>query len=288
MESKTNYTVVGLAVLILAAGLIIIGLWLSIGFDRKSYHRYIVFIDESVGGLSTESPVNYNGVRVGSVTDISLCRFDPQKIKVVIKVEDGTPVTTNTYATLITKGITGTTYLGLSTDSASFIPIQKTPGQPYPVIPYKPSFLNRLQNEVMDISDGFERLLSRENTQNLKKALINLEKISTAFANNERNINEALEQFPKAVREFQGSAHKFSAMSDEMTKAGEEVSETMVSAKATLDKLQQQAIPEVMLLIRRIDSIAANLQKVSAQMRTNPAVIIRGSTPPKPGPGERK
>ncbi|MFW2561426.1 MCE family protein, partial [Legionella sp. S2E2] len=33
MEAKTNYTIVGLAVLILLGGLIEAGLWLSVGFD---------------------------------------------------------------------------------------------------------------------------------------------------------------------------------------------------------------------------------------------------------------
>ena len=61
----------------------------------------------------------------------------------------------------------------------------------------------------------------------------------------------------------------------------------MDSGKITLDKLKQQTIPEIMFLLQRLDSIAANLEKVSKQMRENPAVLIRGKMPPKPGPGEK-
>lgn len=287
MESKTNYTAVGLTVLILAAGLITAALWLSVGFDRKTYHYYTVYLHESVGGLSAQSPVEYNGVRVGQVTSIELSRFDPKKVKATIKVEQGTPITSSTYATLVTQGITGATYLGLAAESSSFVPLQKIPGEPYPVIPSKPSFLHRLEKDISDISSRFERLLSRENTRNLSQMLMHLEKISAAFAKNENNIDQMLEGLPKAVNEFKVSAKQFRLMSEEMADAGKSVAGTMDSGKITLDKLKQQTIPEIMFLLQRLDSIAANLEKVSKQMRENPAVLIRGKMPPKPGPGEK-
>lgn len=71
-----------------------------------------------------------------------------------------------------------------------------------------------------------------------------------------------------------------------MGSAGKNVSITMQAGKNTIDKLSQQTIPPMVLLIQRLDAIASNLEKVSAQMRQNPSVIIRGNTPPKPGPGE--
>ncbi len=71
-----------------------------------------------------------------------------------------------------------------------------------------------------------------------------------------------------------------------MAAAGQHVSVTMEAGKNTINKLSQQTLPPIVLLMQRLDLIAANLEKVSAQMRQNPAVVIRGSTPPKPGPGE--
>ena len=96
-----------------------------------------------------------------------------------------------------------------------------------------------------------------------------------------------LEGLPKAVNEFKVSAKQFRLMSEEMADAGKSVAGTMDSGKITLDKLKQQTIPEIMFLLQRLDSIAANLEKVSKQMRENPAVLIRGKMPPKPGPGEK-
>ena len=71
-----------------------------------------------------------------------------------------------------------------------------------------------------------------------------------------------------------------------MTNAGNKVSSAMDAGKTTINQISQQALPPTLTLIRRLDTIAANLEKVSSQMRQNPAVVIRGTTPPKPGPGE--
>ena len=75
-------------------------------------------------------------------------------------------------------------------------------------------------------------------------------------------------------------------MSLDMSLASKQVSATMQAGKNTADKLSQQAIPPGVLLLQRLDLIAANLEKVSNQMRQNPAVVIRGNAPPKSGPGE--
>ena len=148
MESKTNYTVVGVMVLFLILGLITAALWLSFGFDNKKYDIYTVYADEAVSGLSDDSVVKYNGVKVGLVDKIELNDIDPEEVKKQLKIVEGTPITIGTRATLINQGITGTTYLGLSSNSSTLLPLEKTPGDPYPVIPYKRSFLGRFSRFV--------------------------------------------------------------------------------------------------------------------------------------------
>ncbi len=286
MESKTNYTLVGLVVLILVAGLLSAGLWLSVGFDRKKYDIYTVYVREAVSGLSDDSIVKYNGVRVGVVNKIELNQFDPQQVKIQLKIEEGTPITTSTRATLISQGITGTTYLGLSATSPSLFPLQKTPGEPYPVIPYTPSFFSQLEKNLNDVSVGIKRVFDKDNAQSLKKALANLQKVTDVVAENKQSLDQSLKDIPLLLKSLKIGVNKFNTMADSMSSAGQSVSSTMQAGKNTIDKLSQQTIPPVVLLIQRLDSIAANLEKVSAQMRQNPAVVIRGSAPPKSGPGE--
>ncbi len=286
MESKSNYTFVGLAVLILSTCLLSAGLWLSVGFDRKEYNNYIVYMDEPVSGLSDESAVKYNGVRVGYISDIELSPTNPQRVRLLLKIEQGMPITVDTKATLISQGITGTTYLGLTATSASLKPLSKTPEDPYPVIPYKPSFYYMLEKNVNRLSEQFNQVFTKENTENIKKTIAHLESITAVIDKNDTAINQTLRDFPKLLDAIEYSTKRFNTMATDVSVAGSQFTKTMKAGKNSIDQISQQTIPEAVTLLRRLNNIAANLEMVSHEMRQNPAVIVRGSQPLKPGPGE--
>jgi phospholipid/cholesterol/gamma-HCH transport system substrate-binding protein len=286
LESKTNYRVVGIVVLLLATGLLTAALWLSVGFDTQNYNTYTVYATEAVSGLSDDSIVKYNGVKVGVVEKIELNQFDPQQVKITLRINENTPITMSTHATLINQGITGTTYLGLSATSPSPFPLQKTPGEPYPVIPYKLSFLSQLEKNISDVSKSLKRVFDKENARALKNTLNNLQSVTDTIAQNNKNLNKSLQDLPALIEHLKVSVDKFGIMSGHMATAGKQVTSTMQAGKSSINKISQQTLPPIIILLNRLDLIAANLEKVSAQMRQNPAVVIRGTTPPKSGPGE--
>lgn len=307
MEAKTNYTVVGLVVLILTGALIATGLWLSVGFDQKQYKLYAVYIHEAVSGLSEESPVKFNGVKVGMVRKIELNQTDPQQVRLLLGIEEGTPITTSTTATLMSQGITGTSYVGLSASSSELTPLLKAADEPYPVIPAKPSLFTQLDSALKDVSENvnkvsleIRRIFDNENAMYVKKTLANMEIFTDVIAQNSKNINQSLqsadiflknlssvsEDLPEIAHELKLGVKKLNGLAATISTAGEKVSSTMEAGKTAIDKISQQTIPPTVTLLRRLDLIAANIEKVSAQMRQNPAVVIRGTTPPQPGPGE--
>ncbi|HAT7071304.1 TPA: MCE family protein [Legionella pneumophila] len=307
MESKTNYTIVGLIVLILTAGLLSAGLWLSVGFNQKEYTSYTVYLKESVSGLSVESPVKFNGVQVGYVKEIKLNKNDPRQVELLLNIEKSTPITTSTSATLITQGITGVTYVGLSAGSSELTPLRKMPGEPYPVIPSKPSLLNQLDavlKEVAEnvgaVSEKAQLIFNEENADNVRKSLANIERITEIIADKGQTIDSSLnnidvfvanmakasKQFPQLIKDLKTGISKFKSLADNMSAAGNDVSKTMIAGKNTINQISQQAIPPAVILLRRLNAISANLEKVSNEMRQNPSVIIRGTKAPKLGPGE--
>lgn len=307
MEAKTNYTMVGLTVLILTAALLAAALWLSVGFDQKKYTVYAVYIHEAVSGLSEESPVKYNGVQVGYVRKIELNRLDPQQVKILLDIEDGTPITTSTTATLISQGITGTTYVGLSATSSDLTPLKKIPKEPYPIIPARPSLFNQLDSVLKEVSENINsvsveirRIFDKKNAESLHNTLINLEKFTGVLADNKQHIDRTLEntdimvgniakvskELPRLSQDLKISIAHITRMADSISNAGNRVSVAMDSGKSTMDKISQQTIPPAIILLRRLNTIAANLEEVSNQMRQNPSVLIRGTKPLKPGPGE--
>lgn len=304
MEAKTNYTLVGLAVILLTLALLTSALWLSVGFDQKKYRIYMVNIHEAVSGLSEESPVKFNGVQVGSVLKIQLNRTDPQEVKILLNIVDGTPITTSTTATLISQGITGNSYVGLSATSSDLTPLKARPNEAYPSIPARPSLFNQLDRVLKDVSENvndvslrLKHIFDDNNAENLKKSLANLQTFTSVLSDNSNSINQSLKnsdimlrhladvskELPAMTRDLKESITQLTA---EVSKAGNSVTEAMEAGKITLDKISRQAIPPSITLLQKLNQIATNLETVSVELRQNPSVILRGTTPPIPGPGE--
>ncbi len=307
METKANYTIVGGVIVVLFGALLSAGLWLSVGFNQKEYSSYTVYLTESVAGLNEQSPVKYNGVQVGVVKKIQLNTNDPRQVELTLSIESSIPITTSTTATLISQGITGVTYVGLAAASSDLSPLQRMAGEPYPVIPAKPSLFNQLDTIIKEVaenvnkvSDQTQRFFNEENALYITRSLANLEEFTAVIAGNKGSINNSLKSadiflanmatvskdFPNILNELKTGVHRFNSLASDMSTASKNVTGAMVSGKNAANKISEETLPPAIILLRHLNTISANLEKVSNEMRQNPSVIVRGTKPPKPGPGE--
>ena len=88
MAKQANRMMIGgfvvLAVIIMAASLVVFG---SGKFFKKT-NKYVLYFDEPVNGLTVGSPVLFQGVPVGSVTNITLqADFVTMKTQIPILIE---------------------------------------------------------------------------------------------------------------------------------------------------------------------------------------------------------
>lgn len=211
MESRVNYGLVGLFVLLLGIALVVFPLWLSSGLNRARYNFYTVYMNESVDGLSPNAPVKYNGVNVGNVADISLDSKNTQLVKLELKIKDNTPITTNTTATLRSQGVTGVAYIGLNGGVIQGAePLKALPGQDYPVIPSTPSTMVRIDAAVTQLLGNINKLSSQlssafnpENELLLKQTL--------------RNFNQlGGQRLPETLTQFQGVLNNLEGITQEV------------------------------------------------------------------------
>jgi phospholipid/cholesterol/gamma-HCH transport system substrate-binding protein len=144
MEPKVNYLLAGSFVVVL--GLIALGLvvWLGKADYRGVYNRYETYMRQSVSGLSVNSTVKYRGVDVGRVKDISLNPKNTEEVRLTLDILQGTPIKTDTVATLQTQGLTGLATLNLEGGSREAPSLVIEPGQEYPIIQSRPSLFFRL------------------------------------------------------------------------------------------------------------------------------------------------
>jgi phospholipid/cholesterol/gamma-HCH transport system substrate-binding protein len=78
METKANYVLIGaFTIIIAAARLLLFGLWAAKYSSERTWQEYQVVFREAVTGLTVGSPVQYNGIAVGSITKLSLAPQRP-------------------------------------------------------------------------------------------------------------------------------------------------------------------------------------------------------------------
>lgn len=107
---KNNVQSVRLGVFIFISSGILISLIIFFAADQvfeKTDTYYIAYQNVSVSGLEVGSPVEYLGIGIGSISDISIDPEDINSIIVELSVEPGTPIKNDTRADIVSMGITG-------------------------------------------------------------------------------------------------------------------------------------------------------------------------------------
>lgn len=273
MEERINYTIVGAFVVILTIALLGIGYWLSNARYNTAHTDYVVYMKEAVAGLNVMAPVKYNGVSVGFVKAMQIDNSNPQFVKLILSIQEGTPITQSTVASLLPQGITGMTYVGLKNTKRNAPLLKRKPGEHYPVIPSEPSLfvyfgdaLLSAANNLNNMSQRIDKLVN-EKTINSTTLLLN-------------NAALASEQLPALVEKMRKTLDTVNIMSTQLGTAGSK-------ADVALQNVSQQAFPVAVRTLQNLEQVSQNLQKITSDVQRNPSVILRGKQH-RLGPGERE
>ncbi|OQW93147.1 MAG: hypothetical protein BWK79_12665, partial [Beggiatoa sp. IS2] len=156
MDNKVSYALVGLFVIILGSTLIASTLWLVTSREQKVYDTYQAYMKESVSGLNKNAPVKYRGVEVGQVRDISLVPERPEEVRLLLNIEQGTPIKQDSLATLVTQGLTGLAYVEITGGSRDAPYLEREEGRIYREIKTKPSLLVRIDSAISLLLQKFQ------------------------------------------------------------------------------------------------------------------------------------
>jgi phospholipid/cholesterol/gamma-HCH transport system substrate-binding protein len=308
MESKVNFAIVGAFVLLFGAALVGGTLWLSSGEAyRQSYETYLVYMSESVAGLSPDATVSYRGVQVGRVRKIELAPNNGELVRLTLDIVKGTPIKQDTIAVLRTQGLTGIAHVELSGGSPSSAPLTAKPGEPFPVIPSGPSLLTRLDTAVTELLDNLNKsssslnaVLDADNRKAVAQTLANLETVTRTLAQRSQSIDTALsstasamgnvaklsDQLSGLVERVQASADRFDRMSARVSQASSDVAATVRGAGSDVHRFADETLPETRALVAELRGLSVSLRRFSDELEKNPALLVQGRPPAKPGPGE--
>lgn len=274
METNVNYTIVGVFVITLIMAFTLSVIWLSSGFKMKSKETYLVYMSESVAGLSVDSTVEFNGVNVGSVKAIAIDPNNPQRVRLELSIQPSTPITEGTLATLNTRGVTGMTYIALKDDGNNLRPLVRQHGYQYPVIRTAPSIFTRLDTamsqlsvSLLDITKTFQKVFNEENQQALSKILANLQDITDSLAANDKKLEKIIANTAAASEQFQP---------------------LLKSSVSSMRAIETQTLPATYRILQNLTTMSRSLADLSLQLQENPSILVRGSYPAKLAPGESK
>jgi phospholipid/cholesterol/gamma-HCH transport system substrate-binding protein len=273
-------------------------IWLGMSRFFEQGQFYVTYFNESVQGLDRDSPVKYRGVSVGRVQSISVAP-DGKLIQVVMKIESGQKLESDTVAQLKAVGITGSMFIEL--DRRKKGELDRTPPlnfpSEYPIVASKPSDITMLLQGIDDfmtqvksldlkgisekvkltldstnqmIADADIRKMAARLAAVIDKAGASMTRFENTLASVERlatgreqDISIAIQQFRSSLEQANGLLGKSAAL--------------VGGTSTTLAVMRPQLLATAQNLERASENLSQLMEILSAQ----PAQLLLGK-PPQP------
>jgi len=242
LETKANYVLIGAFTIVVGIGLLLFGLWAAKYSSERSWQQYQVVFREAVTGLSVGSPVQYNGIAVGSITKLSLAPNDPSQVIAQIRLDSNTPVKTDTTAKLAITSLTGPAIIQLSGGSPSSQKLTEVDQRDAPVIRTSPSALQNITDTANRIVEKMDLVLSDKNVAAISATLDNLQKISGDISDREAGVQALLVSARDAARNLDT---------------------TLTTANGTLTDLDRNVVQQLPQTLAKLDTALAKLDSAA-------------------------
>lgn len=297
-KGDRNFTV-GLFVSVAITAFVLFVLWLTGRSGAEEMTRYTLMFHRDVSGLAVGGPVKYMGMNIGSVIHMDLDTAQGVRVQVDIEILASTPVDSGTYASLALQGITGVAVVNLASEPGSHSPLPKPPRGRYPEIPVRDIGFAALMASAPEIMSKLDHLLTQanellggENRAALSNALRNVDALSAALAGSSDTLAALPQEMNNTLGEIQstvkGLHEVVGQLQPDLGAAVANVnrsSETLAALTARLDSLLERhegdisrfledGLGEAPALLREVRRSLRELEKLMAELRTNPSQLI--------------
>ena len=209
MEIRASYMIVGTVVLALIAGLAAFSAWLVKSDIDQLATEYAIYFEGSVTGLQEESQVQYRGIPVGTIVEIGIDPDNVERVRAIVEIDENTPITKDTIATLEMQGITGIAYVQLLGGTRDSAPLVIDNDDELPVIAARRSALEQvfestpeLLAQAVDVADRLATFLNDDNLESLASTLANVEKLSGSFAGGSGDFGDVMTGMTETLGEI--------------------------------------------------------------------------------------
>jgi phospholipid/cholesterol/gamma-HCH transport system substrate-binding protein len=286
MEKNSHYFIVGLFVSVSFFALIIFVVWLTGTHDGRSFDKYTVYFRDPVSGLQNGANVQYRGINVGKVRDIRLSETQSELIKVDIEIDESTPITRDTDASLATLGITGLAFINLTTPDGKTTEAVRIKGERYPVIEGKGTQLSKLFQDIPDISkqilDMTKKLnaaMNEKNMANLEATIANIQQMSQSLRDllndeNVANISTSIRNFSEASENIDDISRKFEDTATHIDETARNLNDVITRNKGNIDRFTGDGLTQITEMTRETKDMARTVRRLADRLEKNPSQLL--------------
>ena len=127
---------------------------------------------------------------------------------------------------------------------------------------------------MQQLTDLLHTVLDEKTVESLKRSVDDLRKITDVLATNSQRLDVMI-----------SSAERTTVNAERLSR---DLKPLLESSQQVVKALQSEILPETDDAIVRVSELSNSLKEISSEIERNPAVLVRGRSPPTPGPGERK
>jgi len=307
MENRSYALMTGIFTIALLVATVLAGLWLN--RDKTERSPYEIVTTQSIPGLNPQATVRYRGLEVGRVEEIV---FDPKvtgQIMIKLSVEDGSPITTTTFASLGYQGVTGIAFIQLDDDRTGS-PLLKTDPAHVGRIPLRPGLLDQLEKRGVAILDRTEQitarinnLMSDENQKTIIGAFDNISKAAAAYGAIPEKLGPTIDRLPALVQKVDHSADAFGAFSDSAKATADNYNRLATGLQApdgplnrlngaigslqgVTSDLEAETLPHLTRMTDEARTALRSVRRTADSLSDRPQGLLFGNPNLQPGPGE--
>ncbi|MDJ0950452.1 MAG: MlaD family protein [Alphaproteobacteria bacterium] len=301
METRASYLLVGSFVLAVMAASVVFVIWLT-GAETEKTVRYYMRFEGSVTGLQIGSQVRFRGIPVGEVTTMKIVEDDtgPEPgitIEVAVDIREDTPIRENTRAVLEVQGITGVSFVQLTSEPGPSEKVAPSTRDKKVYILTKPSSIERifknfpeLLAELTLLATQGRKLLNDDNLGKISRSLTYFEDIAGNLSRESDNIGELIEEGRELVRTATPALESIAGAGDSITNAADQMGSAARAIRGAaremevMIKTNQQPIADFMAtglydlsqFFVEARQLVGDLTRLSKKMESDPARFFFG------------
>ena len=296
METRAHHVIIGLFTLLAGAGASFFAIWISDANTSKDYRNYTVVFREAVTGLSRGSAVQYSGIPVGDITELTLDPADPRQVLARIRVSDSAPVTQDTKARLTFTGITGNSVIELVPGDPQSPRLESSEGKE-PLIYSVPSPISSLLANGEDLMTNINQLvisarnmLSDENAERIASTLESIEVAAGSLSSQGDDVKALVGELTLASQqasELMGNVNTLvNDQGRQALNSAEQTLESIARASETLENMLQdnseaftngmQGLGQLEPAINELRGSLGALRSITRRLEDNPARFLLG------------